>query len=99
MPVILLNASGQVCVFFVLQELVIVAYNGGLAGFGVEAEVADIFDDSAQVVLILADQLDIFLLLVDEDTGLILFAGKLAFELGNAGGLSLLSVIGPLRVG
>ena len=64
------------------------ACDGGFAGFGVEAKVANVFDDFAEVVFVLANELDVFFLLVHEDAGLVLLAGKLAFEIGDAGDLT-----------
>ena len=55
-------------------------------GLGVEAEVADVFNDFAEVVFVLADELDVLSLLVREDAGLVLLTGKLAFQVGNASG-------------
>ena len=72
------------------------ACNRGLAGLGVVAELADVFDNSAKRVFVFTDQLDVFLLLVQKDAGLILLAGKLAFEVGYAGGLSFKLVVGLL---
>ena len=73
-------------VFFVLQKLVVVVCDGGFASLAVVAEVADVFDYFAKVMFVLANQFDVLLLLVQEDTGLVLLAGKLAFEVGDAGG-------------
>lgn len=73
-------------VLFVLQKLVVVACDGGFASLGVVAEVAHVFDYFTEVMFVLANQLDVFLLLVQEDAGLVLLAGKLAFQVGDAGG-------------
>ena len=87
MPVVFLEASSQVRILFVLEELVVVAGNVGFAGFGIVAEVADVFDNFAEVVFVLANELDVLLLLVQEDAGLVLLTGKLALKVGDAGSL------------
>ena len=51
-------------IFFVLEELVVVACNVGFAGLGVVAKVADVFDNFAEVVFVLPNKLDVLLLLV-----------------------------------
>lgn len=84
-------------VLFVLQKLVVVACDRRFACLGVVAEVAHIFDYFAKVVFILADELDVLLLLVRKDAGLVLLAGKLALEIGNAGSLNVSLVIGVAR--
>ena len=58
----------------------------GLVGLDAEAEFADVFDDLAEVVLVISDELGVFFLLVEEDARFVLFAGELPFEFGDAGG-------------
>ena len=88
MPVVFLKASSQVRIFFVLEELVVVACNVGFAGLGVVAKVADVFHYFAEVVFVLANKLDVLLLLVQENAGLVLLTGKLALKVGDARSLS-----------
>ena len=75
-------------VLFVLKKLIVMACNIGFASLGVEAEIADVFDYFPKVVFVFADQLDVLLLLINEDTRLVLLTSELAFKVGNTSSLN-----------
>ena len=68
-------------VFFRLQQAVPMFGDNYFFRLDIVGELADVFDYFAKMVFVVANKLDVFLLLFEEDSDFVLLVGKLAFKL------------------